>query len=216
MTNGTSSASAFKTEQETFWHGEFGSRYTERNTSDTYVDENTAFFGKIFGLSGRPRSVLELGANSGVNLRGIQALDKDIQLAAVEINPDAVSALRASLPQAQVHHGSLLDFTSESQWDFVFIKGVLIHINPDFLKDAYRTLYRHSARHILIAEYYNITPMEMPYRGHAGKLYKRDFCGEMMDAYPDLKLVDYGFVYHRDPYYKSYDDVTWFLLEKTK
>lgn len=216
MTNQSSGGNQFKTEQEKFWHGEFGSEYTERNTTDIYVNENTTFFKKIFGISGQPKSVLELGANSGVNLRGIHAVDKSIELGAVEINPDAVAALKQSLPQAKVHHGSLLEFSSADRWEFVFIKGVLIHISPEHLKDAYRALYTHSSRHIMICEYHNIVPLEMPYRGHAGKLFKRDFCGEMMDAYPDLKLVDYGFVYHRDNYYKSYDDVTWFLLEKTK
>ena len=28
-----------------------------------------------------------------------------------------------------------------------------------------------------------------------------------------LKLIDYGFVYHKDPLYPL-DDITWFLLEK--
>jgi len=34
-----------------------------------------------------------------------------------------------------------------------------------------------------------------------------------LDKYPDLKLVDYGFSYHRDNNFKQ-DDVSWFLLEK--
>ncbi len=36
-----------------------------------------------------------------------------------------------------------------------------------------------------------------------------------MDKYKDLKLVDYGFAYHRDMK-SAQDDVTWFLLEKNK
>ena len=53
----------------------------------------------------------------------------------------------------------------------------------------------------------------MAYRGHEGKLFKRDFAGELLDKYPDLKLIDYGFVYHRDTNFPQ-DDCTWFLLEK--
>jgi hypothetical protein len=34
----------------------------------------------------------------------------------------------------------------------------------------------------------------------------------MLDRFPDLSLVEYGFVYHRDPF--PQDDLTWFLLEK--
>jgi spore coat polysaccharide biosynthesis protein SpsF len=43
-------------------------------------------------------------------------------------------------------------------------------------------------------------------------LFKRDFAGEMLDKYADLKLCDYGFVYHREKF--SQDDISWFLLEK--
>ena len=47
-----------------------------------------------------------------------------------------------------------------------------------------------------------------------GLLWKRDFAGEMMGIYPNLKLRDYEFIYHREPEYPQ-DDVTWFLMEKT-
>ena len=62
-------------------------------------------------------------------------------------------------------------------------------------------------------EYYNPTPMEIPYRGFSEKMYKRDFAGELMDTYPDLQLIDYGFVYRRDPVFIQ-GDLTWFLMEK--
>jgi spore coat polysaccharide biosynthesis protein SpsF len=54
--------------------------------------------------------------------------------------------------------------------------------------------------------------VEIDYRGHSGKLFKRDFAGEMLDRFPDLKLVSYGFCYHRDEF--PQDDSTWFLMEK--
>jgi len=62
-------------------------------------------------------------------------------------------------------------------------------------------------------EYYNPVPVEVSYRGHQGKLFKRDFSGEMLDKFKDLRLIRYGFVYHRDPSFPQ-DDITWFLLEK--
>lgn len=64
-----------------------------------------------------------------------------------------------------------------------------------------------------IVEYYNPIPVEVTYRRHRRKLFKRDFAGEMLDAFPNLRLVDYGFVYHRDANFAQ-DDVNWFLLEK--
>ena len=30
-------------------------------------------------------------------------------------------------------------------------------------------------------------------------LFKRDFAGELLDSVPGLRLLDYGFTYHRDP-----------------
>ena len=36
----------------------------------------------------------------------------------------------------------------------------------------------------------------------------------MLDAFPDLRLIDYGFVYHRDPNFPQ-DDLNWFLMEKS-
>jgi spore coat polysaccharide biosynthesis protein SpsF len=56
-------------------------------------------------------------------------------------------------------------------------------------------------------------PVSVDYRGHAQRLYKRDFAGEMMERYPFLELLDYGFVYRRDRAFPQ-DDITWFLMEK--
>ena len=93
------------------------------------------------------------------------------------------------------------------------IKGVLIHINPEQLSEVYHKLYLASKKYILIAEYYNPTPVSIPYRGHENKLFKRDFAGEMLDKFQDLFLLDYGFVYHRDNLFPQ-DDINWFLLKK--
>jgi len=91
----------------------------------------------------------------------------------------------------------------------------LIHINPEMLPQVYSRLYDCSRKYILIKEYYNPTPVVVTYRGNTERLFKRDFAGEMMDLYPDLELIDYGFQYHRDNNFPE-DDSTWFLLKKTK
>ena len=41
-------------------------------------------------------------------------------------------------------------------------------------------------------------PLSVTYRGHSERLFKRDFAGDFLDKYPDLNLIDYGFVYNRD------------------
>ena len=48
----------------------------------------------------------------------------------------------------------------------MFYKGVLIHINPDKLENAYENLYKNSNRFICINEYYNPSPVKINYRGH--------------------------------------------------
>ena len=94
------------------------------------------------------------------------------------------------------------------------IKGVLIHINPEYLSTVYQKLYDASSKYILVTEYYNPSAVSIPYRGHSDRLFKRDFAGEMMEKFQDLKLIDYGFVYRNDPSFPQ-DDITWFLMKKT-
>lgn len=134
------------------------------------------------------------------------------RLSAVEINRRAVAELK-KLRGVKIHHQSLLEFKPDCRYGLVFVKGVLIHIHPDKLPEVYDLMHGASERYILLAEYYNPTPVGISYRGHADRLFKRDFAGEMLRRFPDLRLLDYGFVYHGDPNFAD-DDITWFLLEK--
>lgn len=203
----------YSTAQEGFWAGAFGTEYIGRNQGDRLLAANLRFFADALRGAGAIGSCLELGANIGMNLRALGRLYPGLQMHAVEINPDAARQLGELIGPAQVFTGSLFDYTPGRTFDLVFTKGVLIHLHPDRLAEAYDTLYRASARFILVAEYYNPTPMAIPYRGQDDRLFKRDFAGELLDRHPDLRLVDYGFVYRRDPAFAQ-DDVTWFLLEK--
>jgi len=203
----------FKTDQEAFWAGEFGDEYIKRNAGDPLIGSNISMFSKVLARCPGAASLIEFGANIGLNLRAIRALLPDMKLDAIEINANGVKALREWGGVNEIHHGSILDFKPERTWDVALIKGVLIHINPDHLRAVYESLHRASARYIVIIEYYNPTPVEVPYRGHAARLFKRDFAGEMLEMFPDLKVVDYGFVWRRDPVFPQ-DDPTWFVLEK--
>lgn len=206
--------SGFKTEQEKFWAGEFGDDYIGRNMGREMVAANIAFFSRILGRTRSVRSVIEFGANIGLNLQALRALLPDVALSAIEINRKAAAELE-KLGGVTVYPQSILEFQPDQPRDLALIKGVLIHINPDRLPDVYDRLYHSSARYICIAEYYNPAPVEVPYRGNREKLFKRDFAGEMLDRFADLRLLDYGFAYHRDPQFPQ-DDLTWFLLEKAK
>jgi len=201
-----------RTEQEKFWVGRFGDDYIERNNRSYAISSIIALFSRIFSRTQSIESVIEFGANLGKNLVVIKELMPHAELSAVEINQKAVEKLKL-LDVEKVYCQSILDYAVDYERDFVFTKGVLIHINPDRLQDVYDLLYKTSRRYICLAEYYNPTPVKVDYRGHKNKLFKRDFAGEMLDRFKDLELLDYGFVYHRDNNFPQ-DDLNWFLLQK--
>ena len=202
----------FKTNQEEFWAGDFGNDYTARNRGADWVACNTALFAKILSRAKPIRTVIEFGANIGLNLRAIRQLLPGVELSAVEINKKAVDELR-QLENVKVYLKSILEFSPDYTRDLVLVKGVLIHLHPDSLPGVYDLLYETSNRYICLAEYYNPTPVAIDYRGYTDKLFKRDFAGELLGRHTDVRLVDYGFVYHGDPKFPQ-DDITWFLLEK--
>lgn len=202
----------YKTEQEEFWAGQFGDDYTGRNQGSQIVASNIALFASIIARTRHVESVLEFGANRGLNLLALRNLLPAVELTAVEINPKAVKELE-TIKNLKIFQQSLLDFSVDYKRDLVLSKGLLIHIAPEMLPRAYQVLYECSSRYICLVEYYNPTPVEVDYRGNKGKLFKRDFAGEMLDIYPDLSLLDYGFIYHRDNYFAQ-DDLTWFVLGK--
>lgn len=203
----------FKTEQENFWAENFGNEYIERNQGAQLLASNLSFFSKALAQAGQIKSCLEFGANIGMNLRALKLLYPSIQLQGIEINKQAAEELSNILGAENIFNGSIFDANTLQKAELSLIKGVLIHINPEMLQTVYQKLYEASSKYILIAEYYNPSPVVIPYRGHSDRLFKRDFAGEFLDKFPDTELVDYGFAYRKDPAFPQ-DDVTWFLLKK--
>lgn len=203
----------FKTEQEAFWAGDFGTEYIQRNQGDALLASNLDFFSKALRSARGVQSCIEFGANIGMNLRALKLLHPGMDAHAIEINAEASRQLGTVISPKNIHNTSILDFAPERSWDLALIKGVLIHINPEVLPHVYDKLVASTRRYLMVAEYYNPAPVAIPYRGHSDRLFKRDFAGEIMDRHPQLQLVDYGFAYRRDPNFPQ-DDITWFLMEK--
>jgi pseudaminic acid biosynthesis-associated methylase len=203
--------SRFNSPQEEFWATEFGDSYITRNQSESLLASNTVLFAKIFSsIVSIPKSFLEIGANIGMNVKAIQTLSPDSEFTGIEINKQACEVLAKT--GCEVIESSIADAEITKKFDFVFSKGVLIHLSPDQLLSTYRKMYEWSSQFILIAEYYNPVPVTLAYRGNTDRLFKRDFAGEFLDTFNDVILRDYGFVYHRGKYQQ--DDINWFLLEK--
>lgn len=203
----------FKTEQEKFWAGEFGENYISRNQGPELLASNLAFFSKALAKANGLASVIEFGANIGMNIKALQILFPKQEQFAIEINAKAADELETIIPSSHVFRNSILEFSNEKKFDLALIKGVLIHINPDELPGVYEKLYNAASRYMLVCEYYNPSPVKIDYRGQTDRLFKRDFAGEILKTYPDLELIDYGFAYRGDPNFPQ-DDITWFLMQK--
>jgi pseudaminic acid biosynthesis-associated methylase len=209
-------STVFATEQEAFWSGDFGDAYTDRNDGDAIARSNLLFWGEVLRRTGPISSCFEIGCNRGLNLDAIKTLLPTCKTTGLEIN--SYAAKECDGKGHQVFEGSILAPPSAAtgsadRADLSFAAGVLIHINPDGLNAAYELLYVLSKRFVLISEYFNPVPVALPYRGHENRLFKRDFAGELWAQYPTLRLVDYGFVWSKDPVAPK-DDTTWFLFEK--
>jgi len=203
----------FKTEQETFWAGSFGNEYIQRNQGDALLASNLNFFSTALRTACGVKSCIEFGANIGMNLKAMKLLYPAVELHGIEINTGASNELARVIPASNVVNSSILDFAPLRTWDLVLIKGVLIHINPASLLSVYDKLVASCARYLLVAEYYNPTPIAIPYRGHNDRLFKRDFAGEILERHSKMRLLDYGFAYRRDPCFPQ-DDINWFLMER--
>lgn len=199
--------------QEQFWAGQFGTDYIDRNNNQVLLSSNIHFFSNILSkMSKLPLSVLELGANVGMNVKALKELLPESSFAGVEINKSACAQLEKV--GCKVHNVSILDLELMESFDLVLSKGVLIHLNPDTLNTVYQKIYDLTNEWILLAEYYNPVPVAIDYRGHSDKLFKRDFAGELLSKYKDLELIATGFAYHLDQF--PQDDITWFLIRKTR
>lgn len=204
----------YETEQEAFWAGSFGAEYIERNRDPQLRASNIHLFSEILAHTRGVRSFFEIGANIGLNIEALNQLCPGRETSALELNPKAFDILKNKCT-GKAWQGSILDLKTKElpEFDFVFTKGVLIHIHPEKLPLVYEKLHSLSSKYICLIEYYNPTPVALEYRGFQDRLFKRDFAGDLLTAYPDLKLVSYGFKYRRDNNF-SQGDLNWFLLEK--
>jgi hypothetical protein len=99
----------------------------------------------------------------------------------------------------------------DRNFELVFTTGVLIHLPEDALPGAMAEIVRCSSRYVLCGEYYADEPVQVPYRGHTGALFKRDYGRLYCESFDQLRLLDSGFL-PRDS--GGWDDVTWWLFER--
>jgi len=209
--------SARDTPQIAAWRGDFGDAYTERvGATPARVHAATRWWARILqSFAGDlPDSILEVGANVGINLRALANLT-EATLYAVEPNARARMTL---VGDGVVAHARALDGTAaaiplgNASVDLVFTSGVLIHVAPDELPAALAELHRVARRWVLAIEYFAVRPETVLYQGRDGLLFKRDFGRLWLERHPTLRIVDSGFFWK--PQWGA-DDVTWWLFAKS-
>jgi pseudaminic acid biosynthesis-associated methylase len=204
------------TSQLAAWTGQFGDDYVERNDYSQWklACGIEGFRRMLGGLT--IASVLEVGSNIGLKLLFIDRLFQGrLKLFAVEPNGKAFARLTAQehFKLAGAWRADAFGLPlPDACMDLVFTSGVLIHISPDDLGRATDEINRVARKYLLCVEYFSHTPVEVPYRGHQGLLFKRDFGTFYQDRYPHLQCLNYGFLWKRE--LPVFDNLNWWLFEK--
>lgn len=205
-----------KTRQLRFWRGKFGDDYVHRNeVTAERVRQRLKMWARILRslAHASPASILEVGANIGLNLRALRALT-GADLYALEPNRSARQRL---IDDGVVPGGRAIDGTAaeipmaDAAVDMVFTSGVLIHVPPAELLPACKEMHRVARRYLLSIEYFSKSPEERPYHGQSGLLFKRDFGAYWLENFSDLEVVDYGFFWKPAT---GLDDLNWWLFHK--
>ena len=205
------------TEQVELWRGKFGDAYVDRiNEDEKSQRARTHLWKTVLSALGDETlgSILEVGSNAGGNIGVLNSLT-DAKLFAVEPNAKARKILISKnvIDEKNVLDGSASNIPIDDRAvDMVFTSGVLIHIAPDDLLEAYKEIYRVSRRYIISLEYFSSNPRTIPYHGHDNALFTRDFGRYWMENFPDLRIVDYGFCWK---HVTGLDNLTWWIFEKT-
>lgn len=194
---------------EGLWAGEFGDDYVDRNAA---AYDHRGPFWKTLHEAHPFASALEVGCNVGGNLEWLAPLLDPGRTVGVDINQKAIATLHQRLPgvSALWSPGRELPFRDRN-FDLVFTMGVLIHQPDATLPLVMGEMVRCSSRYVLCGEYFGEETTEVPYRGHAGALFRRDYGRLFRELFPQLTQVDTGFL-SRD---EGWDDITWWLFERS-
>lgn len=192
--------------------------------ADEYIQRNTNF-DHDFGAQGwksildkvdnNISNYLECGYNIGLNITQLGMVYPHFTPSIIEISEPAFNFVTSKYTFEHAFNGPILDSKFDNaSFDLVFTMGVLIHINPDQLLDHMQKMYQYSRKYILMGEYFNRTPTSIEYRGESDKLFKRDFGKLFMENF-DVTIVDYGFLWGHLYDKAGFDDITWWLFERT-
>ena len=203
-------------EQANFWKKTYADEYLRKNDG---FDHNLLLEGwkTILKKLHPVGSILECGANIGRNIGALEILYPNAKMMAIEVSPAPIKVFRERFPHINIEESLIADSNlSDLSHDLVFTIGVLIHVHPDHLGETLERMFNLSSRYIVIGEYFNRTPVMVEYQGAKDKLFKRDFGKLVLETFRDrLTLVDYGFLWGHIYDAAGFDDITYWVFEKT-
>lgn len=178
--------------QEDLWINKFGNDYIKDNSNSKYIAWKASIFRNIF-LSCKisVKSLLEYGANIGLNIPAIKSYYPFIKYYAVEINKLAFNQLKKR--NIYSYHQSIFDELN-IKCDLVLTFGLLIHIAPDDLNEAYKILYEHSNKYILMIEHFSNNIETKKYRDYDNAFFKGNFANDFIKLYPSAKIIKGGII----------------------
>lgn len=183
------------------WQGHFGDEYTKRNQVDWR--SRVPFWSTVLYKTGA-RSVLEVGCNAGWNLSAIKRVEPQARVVGTDLNTMALE--QASAAGLEVYQ--CLDFRQvPGRFDLVFTAGVLIHIEPENVREVMAEILAKSMRWVVAVEYEDVYETAVEYRGHSDKCWRRPY-GKLYEDM-GLKLVDKTVPY-------GFDNCTAWLFEKAR
>ncbi len=197
------------TRLENLWGGQFGDEYVTRNIEAQNGRE--PFWGNLIN-NYNIKNVLEVGCNVGANIHWIAKHLPKKNIFGVDINQKALDILKKTIPGVNTLWSPARELPFRDKWfDLVFTTGVLIHQTPKVLPVIMNEIVRCSKKYILCAEYYAESLTEVPYRNQNGALFKQDFGKNYQDLFPELTLLQKGFLKKENG---GWDDVTFWLFQK--
>jgi len=189
------------TKQENFWSSEFGKDYTDRNSHsledwnkfyiETWGETKTKMNEISLNEVSKDAKILEVGCNTGMQLRGLQAMGFK-SLYGIEIQDFAVEKAKEYTQNINIIQGSGFELPfKDGYFDLTCTNGVLIHISPDNLPKIMDEMYRCSSKYIWGWEYFAEEVTNINYRGNEGFLWKANFAQMFLDRFPDLKMISF-------------------------
>jgi len=145
-----------ETDKATRFWGELGSYHLSNDDDPTAIARSKWLAREILTLVS-PSSVLEIGCNSGRNLKYIQEESPSVKLKGIDVNPRAIEYARSTKPGIQFELSDANNWIEPvDNWDCAITMSVTDHIPEEATIELARNIFR-SCRAVIGVELWDGT-----------------------------------------------------------